>query len=282
MEKCVDLHLHTTASDGSETPANAVALANRLRLAAIAVTDHDTAAGIPEALAAGEHLGVEVIPGIEVSADYNGGEVHIVGLFIDPTSEALRRVTEWTRKDRDRRNRLIVEAMAADGFAIDMDTLTARHPGSVLGRPHIAEYLSEKGYASSVKGAFEKYLAEGCPYYRPKQLIPMEQAAACLRASGGIAVLAHPLQYGYDGKALEAFLSVGKACGCSALEAYYSGYTPAETEMLLSLAARLGLGISGGSDWHGSVKPHIQPGSGINGDLHIPYTVLEALRGRRP
>lgn len=282
MEKRIDLHLHTTASDGTDTPAQAVARARELGLAAVAITDHDSVTGIDEALRAGEKLGVEVIPGIEVSADYRGNKAHIVGLFIDHTREDLRPAVEWSVFERAQRNEKIVGAMAADGFDISLEILNELYPDSMLGRPHMAEYLMKKGYVSSVKEAFDRYLGEGCPYYRNKERIPMERAAAAIRASGGIAVVAHPLQYSYPEEELICFLQSARDCGCLALEAYYSEHSPEEQDMLLTMAPGFGLGVSGGSDYHGSRKPHIEMGSGIGGGLAVPYSVLEALKALHP
>lgn len=278
MEKRIDLHLHTTASDGTDSPARAVARAKELGLAAVAITDHDSVAGIAEALRAGEELGVEVIPGIEVSADYRGNKAHIVGLFIDPHREELRPAVEWSVFERAQRNEKIVGAMAADGFDISLEILNELYPDSMLGRPHMAEYLMKKGYVSSVKEAFNRYLGEGCPYYRDKERIPMERAVAAIRASGGIAVVAHPLQYGYSEEELICFLQTARECGCLAMEAYYSEHSPDEQEMLLAMAPAFELKVSGGSDYHGSRKPHIEMGSGIGGTLAVPYSVLETLK----
>lgn len=282
MEKRIDLHVHTTASDGTDTPAQVVARAKALGLEAIAITDHDSIKGIEEAMQAGRELGVEVIPGIEVSADYRGNKAHIVGLFVDHTREDLRPAVEWSVFERVQRNEKIVGAMAADGFDISLEILNELYPDSMLGRPHMAEYLMKKGYVSTVKEAFDRYLGEGCPYYRNKERIPMDQAVAAIRESGGIAIVAHPLQYGYSEEELICFLQSAKDCGCAALEAYYSEHSPDEQEMLLAMAPAFGLAVSGGSDYHGSRKPAIELGSGMNSLLSIPYRVLETLKTLRP
>jgi len=281
MERFVDLHVHTTASDGTDTPSRVVALAKKLGLGAIAITDHDSIAGVEEAVQAGKDLGVEVIPGIEISADYLGNKAHIVGLFVDHTREDLRPALDWSVYERAMRNEKIVGAMAADGFDISLETLNRLYPDSILGRPHMAEYLMKKGYVSSVKEAFDRYLGEGCPYYRNKERLSMEMAVNAIRHSGGIAVIAHPLQYGYSEMELCCFLQTGKDLGCAALEAYYSEHGPEEQAMLLSMAPQLGLEVSGGSDYHGSRKPHIFLGSGIENGLRIPYSVLESLKSLR-
>ena len=281
MEKRIDLHVHTTASDGTESPSQVVALAKDTDLAAIAVTDHDSVAGISEAQKTGLALGVEVIAGIEISTDYQGREVHVLGLFIDPASPALRPVLDWAVNERVSRNEKIVKALAADGFDISMQALLSANPGSVLGRPHMAEMLMKKGYVASVQEAFDRYLGEGRPYYRDRELMAMERAISIAIAAGGVPVLAHPLQYGYDGAGREALISAAKAAGCRALEAYYAEHSPAEQALMLQTAARHGLAVSGGSDYHGSRKPHIHLGSGIENGLCVPYSVLEKLKQTR-
>ena len=278
MEKPVDLHIHTTASDGADTPAQVVALASALGLGAIAVTDHDTVSGIGEAVAAGAGLGVAVIPGIELSADYRGREVHLLGLFIDRGSAALRSALDWSVRQRLARNDRMVAALAADGFDIPPEALGALCPGAVPGRPHLAEYLLRRGYVASIQEAFDRYLGEGRPYFRPRKLLPLREAVRAIRAAGGVAVIAHPLQYGYDEARLRRFLREGKDLGCQALEVYYPEHTPAQQAMLTALADELGLALSGGSDYHGARKPDVALGSGIRGNLRVPYSVLAGLQ----
>ena len=278
MEQYIDLHNHTTASDGSETPAAAVALAAELGLAAIAVTDHDSVSGLAEAAETGKALGVEVIPGIEVSADYRGNRAHILGLFIDPASESLLPVLNWAVGERERRNERIIAAMEADGFDISLEDLRREYPDSVLGRPHMAEHLMRKGYVSSVKEAFDRYLGDGRPYYRDRERISLSEAVRCIRGAGGIAIVAHPFQYGYDERELLSYIATAAQAGCAGIEAYYSEHSPVQQEYLLDLAQRRGLLVSGGSDWHGTRKPLIRMGSGIDGGLSVPYEVLTRLR----
>ncbi len=278
MERLIDLHIHTTASDGTYTPRRAVELAKALDLAAIAVTDHDTATGLPQALAAGAELGVEVVPGVEVSAGYRDIGVHILGYFIDPAAPVLAAALEWFRQERERRNEAIVQAMAADGFPLSMDALRAAFPGAVLGRPHMAALLVQAGRADSVQDALDRWLNKGGMYYQPRRRMPLEQAVDAIRRAGGIACVAHPYQYGLDDAEREAFLHAACDAGCAAIEAYYSGYSPAQTRALLAAADRLGMAVTGGSDFHGDRKPHIRMGSGIDGGLAVPYGLLEALR----
>ena len=278
MEKRIDLHVHTAASDGSDTPAEAVQLAKELGLAAIAITDHDGTGGIAEAVSVGRELGVEIIPGIEVSADHRGREAHILGLFIDPDAEALRPVIEWSVNEREMRNRKILDAFAADGIDISLEALQREFPGAVIGRPHMAEHLMRKGYVASVKEAFNLYLGVGMPYYRPRQRISLTDAAQAIRASGGLPIIAHPLQYGYNAEQFAEYIETCRQAGCVGLEAYYSEHSPEQRDFLLRLASETGMLVSGGSDYHGTRKPLIHMGYGIKDGLFVPYSVLEDLR----
>lgn len=273
----IDLHIHTNASDGTDSPAAAVELASRLGLAAIGITDHDSVAGVPEAVAAGARLGVEVVPGIEVSSDYRDNNVHILGYFVDVQSPALRPVLDWVKNERDERNRKMAAMFAADGFDISLDILEQLYPNSVLGRPHFAEYLMHKGYTASVKEGFDRYLEVGRPYYLPKRRISVARAVEVIVAAGGVPVLAHPLQYGYPEKETLEMIEYAKALGVRALECYYSEHSPAQQAWMLRQAERYGLGVTGGSDYHGTRKTHITMGRGT-GNMEIPYAVLEQLK----
>lgn len=277
----IDLHNHSTASDGTDSPSALVELADRLGLRAMSVTDHDTVAGVPEALAAGEKRGVEVVPGIEVSSDYRDNNVHILGYFIDPDSPALRPVLDWARNEREERNEKILAHMAADGFDISLEQLREEYPGAVLGRPHMAEHLMLRGYTSSVQEGFDRYLDVGRPYYLPKRRISIRQAVEVILAAGGVPVLAHPFQYRYPLGEVEEMIVHARDLGVRALECYYSEHSAQQQSWLLSAAERYGLGVSGGSDCHGTRKPHISMGTGT-GSLAVPYSVLEALRSLRP
>ena len=281
MKGNIDLHVHTTASDGTYTPREAVALAHALDLAAIAITDHDTAAGVPEAAAAGAELGVEVVPGIELSADYKGGSVHILGLFIDPSAASIRAAMDLAVRSRERRNEKILAAMAGDGFDISMEALRRINPDSVLGRPHIAQWLMDHGFADSIGGAFRRYLNRGAPYHIPRERMAMADAVDAIRQAGGLAVTAHPLQYRFDPAGLETYIREARDAGCGALEAWYSGYTEDEQAHLAALADKYGLALSGGSDFHGDRKPNIRMGSGVGGTLAVPCEALEGLRRAR-
>lgn len=276
--KKIDLHIHTTASDGTLTPAECVFRAKDLGLFAIAITDHDTAAGVLAAREAGEKCGVEVISGIEISADYLGIEgVHILGYFIDPNAPALNELLEWVIQERDARNEKIAAAMRGDGIDVNLELLHEKYGTTVIGRPHFAALLAEKGLADSVSDAFDKYLSEGGKYYRRREYIPMERAFSVIERSGGKAVLAHPYQYGFSEAELIALVGTVRSYGAVGIECLYSGYTSEQSEYLRSLAEHFDMCITGGSDYHASRKPDIEMGRG-NGSLSVPYDILEKLK----
>ncbi len=273
----IDLHIHTTASDGTDSPAEVVARAAALGLRAIAVTDHDNASGIPEAMGAGARLGVEVIPGVELSTDWQGHKAHLLGYFIDAASPALAPALNWAVTEREERNAKMVALMQKDGFDISLEALAAEFPGTVLGRPHMAEHLMRKGYVSSVKEAFNRYLADGMPYCLPKGRLELGRAIECIRGSGGVAVLAHPLQYGHDDDTLRQFIDDAAALGVAGLEAIYSEHSPEDEAKVRRMAAERGLCITGGSDYHGTRKPGLEMGVGF-GAMCAEYALLEALK----
>ncbi len=277
--KLIDLHAHTTASDGTFTPAELVEYAAKKGLAAVAVTDHDTAAGAARAAESGEKYGVEVVPGIEISAEYLGYGIHILGYFIDPAAPAMTRVLDWVIRERKRRNRRIIELMRADGVEVSAEGLAERYPGAVIGRPHLAAALAENGLCRSVQEGFDRFLSAGGKYYLPRTYLPLDTALECISSSGGKAVFAHPLQYRMGERELLALTGRLVEAGCVGIECLYSGYTAGQSEYLRGIARRFGLCVTGGSDFHGSRKPRIDLGSGT-GELAVPYELLEELKRR--
>ena len=271
----IDLHVHTTASDGTLTPSEAVCHAKELGLSAMAVTDHDTFEGVREALDTGTRVGLEVVPGIEVSVDYRGLGVHVLGYFIDPDSAAMKKLLGWVIDERKRRNRLMAEAMRADGIDIHVEELREKYPDSVVGRPHFAAALVELGYAESIRDAFDRYLGIGRKYFRKREYIPLQDAFDVIRDAGGKAVLAHPLQYRLDEPELLSMIGTMKDAGAVGMECLYFGYRPERMEYLRELAERYDLCVTGGSDYHGSRKPEIEMGSPF-----VPYALLEELKAR--
>lgn len=271
----IDLHIHTTASDGTLTPAAVTALAAKLGLAAIAITDHDTVSGYAEANQAGRKLGVEVVPGIEISTKY-GGAVHILGYYIDIESKKLKRVLDWVVNDRNLRNRALAELMAADGLPVSYEMMQERF-GAVIGRPHFAELLVELGVAESMKDAFANYVGKDKKYYLPRSILSIERSIETIVAAGGTAVLAHPFQYKRDDAGLRELIEHCMDYGLSGMECRYSGYDAEQERYLEKLAEEYGLIKTGGSDFHGSHKPLISLGSGT-GTLEVPYRWLDKLK----
>lgn len=274
--KYVDLHVHTTASDGSFPPAAVVELAKTAGYAAIAVTDHDNTGGLPEAAAAGAKLGVEIVPGIELSTEYAGGEVHILGYFIDPAADSLSDLLETALLHREERNTRICAVLRAAGVDVTMEELREKFPGAVLGRPHIGQVMAEKGYVTDVKQAFRDYLGRGARCYVPKVNMPMERAIDRILRAGGLPVLAHPYQYELGDAGLRTLIEMAMGCGVVGMECVYSKYDEAQTAALLALAAEYGLLPTGGSDFHGASKPNISIGT-----TKAPYAYLEGLKERR-
>jgi predicted metal-dependent phosphoesterase TrpH len=273
--KTIDLHIHTTASDGTVSPARAVGMAKELGLSAIAITDHDTVSGCAEAMAEGKARGVEVIPGIELSSRY-GRTIHILGYYLRTESPALNRVLSGIVAERDERNRKMAALMAADGIPVDYEEMHERF-GQVIGRPNFGQLLVEQGYARSVQDAFDHYIEKGQPYYLPRKMLSIERSVEVIREAGGVPVLAHPFQYRLEESELRQLIEHCMDHGLLGLECRYSLYDERQSQYLLSLAREYGLIPTGGSDYHGTNKPNIDIGVGT-GSLAVPAEWLESLR----
>lgn len=278
--RIVDLHVHSNASDGTLTPTELVAEAKCAGLSAFALTDHDTTDGIAEAASAAAAAGIELIPGVELSTEYEGKEIHVVGLYIDITNAALQKRMADFRDSRDNRNVYMLQKLRAEGFDITQEALEAMFPDAVITRAHIARYLLDKGYIPDIKTAFSEYIGDGCRCYvdRPK-VTPMDAVDYILEA-GGTPILAHPVMYHMDRPQLKKMIAEMKAHGLVGMEAIYSENTPADEQDHKALAKEEGLIISGGSDFHGSNKPDIKLGKG-HGKLYVPYSVLEKIKEAR-
>ncbi len=276
MERLVDLHVHTTASDGSMSPVELVRHASEKGLSAIAITDHDTMEGIEDAMEEGKKCGIEVIPGVEISADFKP-EMHILGYFFGTTYLGIRDTLRSLRRNREERNPKIIKRLNELGFDISMEDVEAEMMGDVMGRPHIAKVLLRKGYVKSFQEAFEKYLADGKPaYFKKAKLSPLE-AIREINEAGGIPVLAHPIFLSMNLPELDRFLGELVGMGIKGIEAYYVENKGDDTGNLLRLAMKHNLLVTGGSDYHGSFKEDIEIGSG-RGRLHIPYETVEKLK----
>ena len=271
----IDLHIHTTASDGTASPAQVVRMAGELGLSAISVADHDTVSGCGEAMAEGRALGVEVVPWVEFSSRY-GRTIHILGYFLNTESPALTRVLDWIVAERDQRNEKMAALMAADGIPVDYAEMKERF-GPVIGRPNFGQLLVTLGYAESVQDAFDRYIEKGQPYYLPRKMLSIERSVEVIREAGGVPVLANPFQYRLEEPALRQLIEHCMDHGLLGLECRYSLYDEQQSQYLLSLAREYGLAPTGGSDFHGSNKPHIRLGVGT-GSLAVPAEWLEGLR----
>ena len=273
----VDLHVHSNASDGTLSPEQVVKLAAEAGLASIALTDHDTTAGVKEAVKAGLKWGVEVIPGIEVSSSFEGVEIHILGLFVDCSNPGLISTLERFQQARNRRNEEILHRLEDAGIHITPEELTGENPKTVITRAHIAQALLSKGYGSSMKQIFKKYLHYGGPFCPPKELLPPEEVIGALTAAHGFAALAHPFLYGLGDKKTEELISCLAGLGMKGLEVYHSSHNQLEIRKLQETAVRCHLLPTGGSDFHGSNKPDISIGTG-RGGLHVSSLLLEHIK----
>jgi predicted metal-dependent phosphoesterase TrpH len=273
----LDLHLHTTHSDGSFTPTEVLELAHKAGVSALAITDHDITTAIPEATAAGQQLGIEVIPGIEISSRFGDSELHVLGYFLDWQDARLNERLTTLRESRHRRNPQIIERLQAMGIDITYDEVRALAGTDSVGRPHIARVLMEKKVVASAKEAFDRFLATGKPAYVPRDLPPPAEAIQWIKAAKGLAVLAHPTWVKPTEGTLTDLVRQLKADGLDGVEVHYSTHTARQTREYLSLAKQLGLLVTGGSDFHGLTKPDIEVGIG-KGTLHIPDSLLHKLK----
>src|SRR5215207_1799438 len=261
----VDLHCHSTASDGLRTPAELVAYAAERRLTVIGLCDHDSTNGVAEAVNTGARLGVEVIPGVELSSEIEGLQSHILGYFIDPASESLQGEFAWMNATRQARIQLICANLNAAGIPIDTADVLALSDGGTVGRPHVARVLVANGYAESVSDAFTRYLTRGKPGYAHSEKISPEGAIAAIERAGGVAVLAHPWSTKNPRAAVERLAPVG----LTGVECYYGEYEPPVQRDLVSLAHAFGLLTTGGSDYHGEGVKTVD----LGGVLVPPETV---------
>ena len=271
----IDLHIHTTASDGTLSPVEVVRSAHELGLSAIAVTDHDTVSGCAAAMEEGKALGLEVVPGVELSSRY-GKSIHILGYFVRTESPILTRLLASAVAERNDRNRRMAARMAADGIPVDYEDMLRRF-GPVIGRPAFGQLLAEQGLAKDVPDAFARYIEKGQRYYLPRKLPSIERSVEVIREAGGVPVLAHPFLYGLEEPALRQLIEHCMDHGLLGMECRSSGCSEEQSQYLLKLAKEYGLVPTGGSDFHGSNKPGIAIGRG-EGSLNVPAAWLEPLR----
>ncbi|RHP29468.1 PHP domain-containing protein [Lachnotalea sp. AF33-28] len=273
----VDLHVHSNMSDGTLSPEECTAYAIEKGLSAYALTDHDTTAGIAAARKAAKGKSLKVIPGIELSTAYRGVEVHIVGLMIDEQNRDLLQYLNVCQDTRHQRNLEIIRRFNENGIPMDEEAIADAFPDAIITRAHFARYLLDCGYVTSIQQAFVRYLNPGKCCYVPRKYITPATAIGYILKAKGVPVLAHPMLYHMKDAALEEMVRDLKADGLLAIEAIYSTYSQAEESYVRRLASRYHLAVSGGSDFHGSNKPHIDMGTGC-GSLCIPEEILNDLR----
>lgn len=276
----VDLHTHTTASDGTYTPTELVDYAIEKGLTAIAITDHDTVSGLEEAIDYAKDKPIQVIPGIEFSTEYNGKDVHIVGLNIDYKNPFFLEKLERFIDSRDTRNEKMCELLTEAGFPMTLKDLEETYPDSVITRAHMARFMYEKGYISNREKAFEKYIGDNCPCYVPREKVNPAQAIRLIKEAGGVPVLAHPILYKLSLPKLEELIGDLSAHGLIGIEAIYSTYNRADEALIRKLAKQYGLKLSGGSDFHGKNKPYIDLGVG-RGNLNVPDEIWKNLNNKQ-
>lgn len=289
----IDLHVHSTKSDGTLTPTELVEYAIKKNLVAFALTDHDTTEGIDEALAvAANHneaikngskqgLPLEVIPGIEFSTEYMGKDIHILGLYIDYNSPAFKEKIQEFVDSRILRNQKMCASLASDGIDITYEKLIEENPCAVITRSHYAKYLLNHGYTTSMKEAFERYIGDHCKHFIPREKITPMQAVDLINEVGGLAFLAHPTLYHMSDRNLEELIRQLKKAGLAGIEAVYSTYTQGEELQMRKFASKYELLISGGSDFHGTIKPKLDLAVGY-GKLFIPESILDDIKEARP
>ena len=274
----VDLHVHSDVSDGSEAPSELVGLALDAGASAMALTDHDRQDGVAAARARAAGTGLELVPGVEISCNHSG-TMHMLVYFLEPGEGPLQDELERLQQARATRNERMVARLAELGLPVAMEELEAEAGPTGAGRPHVAAILVRKGYASSVQDAFDKYLAKGGPAYMEKERLDPVPAIELALRSGGLPVLAHPLSLNLPPAELDSTVRELAAAGLVGLECIYARYSRDERAGLAVTAARAGLAITGGSDYHGTYKPGLRLGTG-QGDLHVPDGALAALRER--
>lgn len=278
MTDKIDLHAHSTASDGTLSPQELAKRAKINGLRACAITDHDTTDGVKEFLSECEKNGIEGIPGVEISAQHDK-TMHIVGLFIDAENRELNEKLSLLRGGREVRNCKMIELLQKGGFEITEADITSQKDGATMantGRAHIAKAMVKKGYVRDTSEAFEKYIKRGNPYYVKRLTYSPKESIDMIHAAGGIAILAHPILIATDYDKLFPIVKEMKDCGMDGMECYYNNYTPEFQKMCRDMCSELNLLQSGGSDFHGANKPDIELGEVSTGI--VPYEILEKIK----
>lgn len=269
-EKFVDMHMHSTFSDGVHAPVKLVEMAIRKGLSAICLSDHDIVDGFVELKPAAEAEGLEVMSGVELSCENEGRDCHMLGYGVSVTHERLQEMLRKFRDTREHRGIMIVEKLRDYGVNLDMDAILAKAGDGALGRPHIAEALLEGGHVSNIPEAFARYIGEDCPAYVDKYKMTPTEAVELIHEAGGVALLAHPGDNLQDPEGFEALLDLG----VDGIEVHHPHHKPPVIKALLEIAERRDLLVSGGSDFHGFA------GRENMGEPKVPYALFERVRDR--
>ena len=273
----IDLHTHSTASDGKLSPAELMRHAQAVGIEVIALTDHDTLSGLEEASGEAARIGVELIPGVEISAENDPGTLHMLGYFVDTSDAELVETLSWLRGGRDDRNHIILSKLAELGCPLEWDEVASFAGGESMGRPHIASAMVNRGYVSSFNDAFDRYLGKGAAAYTDRDKMTPEIAIKCIRSAGGLPVLAHPQTLSLSDDELSDLLSRLTSMGLAGVEVYYYSHSEEETALYSSLARKYGLIVTGGSDFHGPGMIETRLGVG-RGNMKIPKSIADDLK----
>ncbi len=281
MRDLIDLHVHSSCSDGSFTPTELVQLAHKKGMKAFALTDHDTMEGVEEAIAAGLQMQppLEVIPGIELSTAYQKKDIHIVGLGINHHDAHFQAELTRIQVARDGRNTKIIANLQNEGVNITEELMYEAYGDAIWTRAHLGRFLLNNGYVSDIKDAFSKYIGDDAPCFVPKEELSPYRAIQMIHESGGIAILAHPLLYNFTLEELETLIESLKKSGLDGMEVMYSNNRQGDEQRMKLLTVKYNLGVSGGSDFHGANKPTIDLGTG-KGNLNMSYDIWKALNSK--
>jgi 3',5'-nucleoside bisphosphate phosphatase len=261
----VDLHLHSAESDGTLTPTEIAAAAAQAGILGISITDHDTVAGVPEALEAGATLGITVVPGVELSCDAGGRDIHMLGYFVDTTEHALLETLTQLREGRRHRAERMLEALEAGGYPIGLADVERHSTGGSVGRSHVARAMMDAGYVDTIQDAFARFIGRGRPFFIGKELPPPADVVGLILEAGGLPVLAHP-----GVSRADDLVPMLVACGLRGIEAYHAEHDRTARARYRDMAASMGLLVTGGSDFHGGSTSRIGAGE-------TPAECLDAL-----
>ena len=273
----VDLHVHSNKSDGSFTPKELVDYAISKRLCAFALTDHDTTDGLDEAISYAEDKPIEVVPGIEFSTEYEGRDIHVLGLYIRYKDTFFKEKIQKFVDSRIKRNEKMCNNLQEAGIDISYEKLLKTYPDAVITRAHYAAYLTANGYVSSRADAFAQYVGDHCKYFVPREKVTPSQAVELILQAKGVPILAHPPLYHMGKDKLDTLVSTLKNAGLAGIEAIYSTYNNQDTRDMMDLAKKYDLLLSGGSDFHGANKPGLDMAVGY-GKLFVPEEILINIR----